>query len=230
VSITDRPREMMRWLVRDLDSAIMFYEAARPLWLDRRIADRFHLTEAGNTAAALRFAAELQAAMAVLRMWDQGKQGNRGKKEDNTASLIGLMRELSTMAVQDALVAEATARVEHHYGPAVRSDIEPEIVRWCRAIGVTEMRYRPNLDRLRAYRNKRLAHRNPFDLDGLSLAGTAGRGDIATMLAAARRIVRGLRACMDGEVYRPRDSQQLRRRYSEAFWTIPLRTPRHEDD
>lgn len=218
----ERVRRRLAFAARDLEMAISFYEAAR---IPHRRADvqaRFSDTEAGHTFVALRSAALFQTALSVMRLWD---------RRDDTASLVTIARELESHDLLDAISKDAALRQGHLWGSAVAKSTHEDLVSLRERIAkMKEGRLRGPLDRLRAYRDKRLAHRDPFESSKAGLARTAMVTDVAFVLAASCYIVRRLRLAIDFIIDNPRAYRMIRRRYAEAFWAIPIRAERHDDD
>jgi hypothetical protein len=207
-----RIRLMFSELVRDLDMAIAFYEAARPVRKNLHIAQYFGGTDAAATVATLRFAGELQTKMAMLRLWD-------GHPDANTTSLVTLARHLKADDLLDALATAARNETAHLWGSKIGDEVRAEIVKWRSVIERNSTQHlKDRLRRLRAYRNKRLAHRNPFDVPGNLDARTAEWRDVIVLIGRSRRIIRELRPCIEAAIYDPRDWQRMRRQSGEAFW------------
>jgi hypothetical protein len=214
----ERVRRRLSFAVRDLEMAIGFYEAARIPHLHMEVQARFRDTDARHTFVALRTAALFQSALAVMRLWDS---------RDDTASLVKIGRDLRSCDLLDAVAADSVQRQAGLWGASIGKTTRNDLVLLGGLVTrLKEGRLRARLDRLRAYRNKSLAHRDPFENEGMVLARTAEVADVAIVLAASCCLVSRLRLAIDFTVYKPRSVRMIRRRYAEAFWTIPVRTER----
>jgi hypothetical protein len=221
-AVVERVRKRLASAGRDLEMAISFYEAARIPHLRADIQARFSDTEAGHTFVALRSATLFQAALTVMRLWDH---------HDDTASLVAIARDLQASELLDALSADAMERLGDDWGASIAEEKRRELICLRNLITRTkESRLRSRLERLRAYRDKRLAHRDPFENHRTELARTADVTDMVVVLAVSCTILRRARLAINFAFNNPRRFRVIRRRYSEAFWAIPLRVERHDED
>jgi hypothetical protein len=130
-----------------------------------------------------------------------------------------LARHLEADDLLDALAAAARSETAHLWGSKIGDKVRAEIIDWRTTIERNNTRHlKVRLRRLRAYRNKRLAHRNPFDVAGSADARTAEWRDVVVLIGRSRRIIRELRPCIEGTNYDPRGWQRIRRQSGEAFW------------
>ena len=222
MSAVERVRLRLRSALLDLEAAISFYEAARIPHLRTDIQARFSDTEAGHTFRAVRTAALFQTALTVMRLWDQ---------HDDTASLVAIARDLRSDELLDALAADAARQLGALFGSSIRKEKRDDLIELRDGVlKIKESSLRARFERLRAYRDKRLAHRDPFETPRGVLAQTTEVKDIAIVLAASCHFMRRARLAIDFTYDSPRQHRMIRRRYAEAFWNIPLRAPRHDDD
>jgi hypothetical protein len=212
----------LRDAIRDLEMALAFYEAARIPHMRADIQGRFAETEASHTFVALRSAALFQTTLTVMRLWDSNR---------DTAVLVMIAKDLRSDALLDWLASKAQREQSHLWGSAIGATTRADLVKQRDLIeDLTARRLCERLSRLRAYRDKRLAHRDPFEGPRTERARLAEVQDAVVVLGISCVVLRALRLSIDGSRHRPRDVRLLRRRSAEAFWRIPLRTERLVED
>jgi hypothetical protein len=203
-------------------SALLCHEAWKPAAYDQALHERIAHSYAGNTFLIVRQALRREMLMALMRLWDNSSTSIR---------MSSIARRLKNPRVFSALVAQSAARWGDE--PYTVSEIHHDLWEKAKeAISIIERYERQGssfntLDKLRALRNQRLAHRHLGPSDGKKSDQDAYDTMTDALYQDTFTLIQLLLHVVHKTAFDPEEAAQVHAHYAKYFWAA-VRSERTE--
>ena len=194
---------------QEFDMAVTLHEVWKPMAYDETLRHRMGVSYATNAFRVIRVALRREMLLALMRLWD------------NDVRAIGMERIGETLRDHQLIDRLATDRAVRIGLPEAKDQVQIELGR--RAIAVVEIvdKYSRGgshslvLERLRALRNERLAHRQTQSAaDGAD----ATDSEIEEFYQDNSNLVSLLLHVVEAMAYDPSEAADVYRHHASHFW------------
>ncbi len=196
----------------ELVTALRFYEAWLPAATDVALMDRLGSSYATQTFEVIRFSLQRELLLAIMRFWD---------KDPRAIRLTDIREKLRNKDFVSRLLDDRTLRLAMRskgVRDRLEEDLVPKFAEIVRRIG----RYlqggdlHENLEKMRAVRHERLAHRQVVE----SASGTPSltKAVIEKIFFDTIEIVQLLMSAINGKTFAAKDAGSIFRHNAKYFW------------
>jgi hypothetical protein len=204
-------RERVNAAHEEFNLAVTFHEAWKPSAYDAQLRERMGVSYATNTFKSIRVALRREMLLALMRLWDKGKQTPR-MEEDIATPLhdVQIIAELALQRASKIGLPEAEHQIRKELGEQALAAVE--IIAKYGKNGSRES----VLKHIMRLRHERLAHRQV----AASRASEASATDqqIEEFYQDHARLIHLLMSLINATAYNPMDAADVYAHYARFFW------------